>query len=130
MKSVVVIDDDDDVRDVIVFALENEGFHVSSFANGKLGLDALRRMSLSDLPGLIIVDYLMPEMDGITFMKIIKEKYSDTLGTIPLAMSSAMGSFDSMLPHDPNLILLHKPMDLEDLLQVARSHCLESQKYL
>ncbi len=122
MKPIVVIDDDHDVRDVIVFALENDGFSVSSFENGKLGLDALNDMTTDKLPGLIIVDYLMPEMDGVTFINLIKNSFP-RLSKIPVAISSAMGAMNSAIIKDNDIILLHKPMDLDDLLKVARHHC-------
>lgn len=122
MKQIVVIDDDHDVRDVIVFALENDGFSVSSFENGKEGLDALNEMKTESLPGLIIVDYLMPEMDGMTFINQIKNSFPK-LANIPVAISSAMGAMNSSIIKDNDIILLHKPMDLDDLLKVARQHC-------
>lgn len=122
MKPIVVIDDDHDVRDVIVFALENDGFSVSSFENGKEGLDALNDMTSDKLPGLIIVDYLMPEMDGVTFINQIKNSFPK-LSKIPVAISSAMGAMNSSIIKDNDIILLHKPMDLDDLLKVARHHC-------
>ena len=122
MKQIVVIDDDDDVREVIVFALENDGFEVSSYENGKEGLEALNDMKTESLPGLIIVDYLMPEMDGVTFINQIKTSFPK-LSNIPVAISSAMGAMNSSIIKDNDIILLHKPMDLDDLLKVAREHC-------
>lgn len=122
MKKVFVIDDDADVRDVIVFALEEEGYEVEVSENGKQGLDILSSYEQSRYPGLIIVDYLMPEMDGITFIKTLKTEYSDSLGKIPLVISSAMGQMDEFdFLSDVNR--LYKPMDLEDLLKIVKKYC-------
>lgn len=123
MKPVVVIDDDADVRDVLVYALETEGFDVLSFSNGKLGLEGLLNLAEDERPGLIIVDYLMPEMDGLTFINELKIHYSETLGKIPVAISSAMGNIDSELIEDSSLLRLHKPMDLDELFQMAKDNC-------
>ena len=123
MKSVVVIDDDIDVRDVIVFALQSDGFEVHSYSNGKLGLEALLKTSPEKLPGLVIVDYLMPEMDGLTFINEICTKYEGLLGKIPLALSSAMGTVTPQVDCSNELIHLHKPMDLDDLLRIVRKYC-------
>jgi two-component system, NtrC family, nitrogen regulation response regulator GlnG len=123
MKPVMLIDDDIDVRDVIVYALENDNLKVNCFENGKLGLDALKRLSPEDYPGLIIVDFMMPEMDGLTFIKEVREKHPDTIGKIPIAISSAAGVMDSKITSTEDLIFLHKPMDLFDLLKVAKEHC-------
>jgi DNA-binding response OmpR family regulator len=123
MKNVVVIDDDDDVRDVIVYALETDGFSVLPFENGRHGYEALLNLEKKDYPGLIIVDYMMPEMDGMSFISEIRSKHAETLGKIPIAMSSAMGTVHPSFSGQKNLILLPKPMDLDYLLEVARSYC-------
>lgn len=123
LKKILVIDDDEDVRDVIVFALSNDGFDVISAINGIDALNILNKLNLSDYPDFIIVDNLMPEMDGVTFIHELKEKYSETFGKIPIALSSAMGTVDPSLEKFSDLIILHKPMDLNDLLQVALESC-------
>ncbi len=123
MEKILVIDDDDDVREVIVFALSSDGFDVASAINGVDALNILNNLNPSEYPDFIIVDNLMPEMDGVTFIHEIKEKYPDTFGKIPLALSSAMGTVDPSLEKFSDLIILHKPMDLNDLLQVARESC-------
>lgn len=120
-KSVVVIDDDEDVREVIAFALENDGLKVIPFENGKEGYHGV--VALHEMPGLIIVDYLMPEMDGLAFIQKLRKEYPETFGKVPIAISSAMGKSDPQFASLEGLILLHKPMDLDDLLLIARQHC-------
>jgi CheY-like chemotaxis protein len=123
MKQVYVIDDDLDVRDIIVYALETTGFNVKSFSNGEEALKALDQCPQNELPGLIIVDYLMPIMDGAVFIQTIQQSKKEELLSIPLALSSAMGPQDAVLSKLTNVIHLPKPMDLEDLLKVAKEHC-------
>lgn len=123
MKPIVVIDDDADVREVFIFALENEGYQVISYENGKVALEALTHLSPDEFPSLIIVDYLMPEMNGGTFINKIKTEYAETLGKIPVAITSAMGSFDPELQKNPEVVQLHKPIELEELLMVVRKLC-------
>ena len=123
-KKIMVVDDDEDIRDVIVFALENDDFEVLTAPHGKAALKLLTSMK-KELPGLIIVDYLMPEMDGVTLIHEMKEKHPHDLGKIPIVLSSAMGEIDPSLEKFQGLILLHKPMDLEDLLKIARKACRE-----
>ena len=123
MGSIVIIDDDADVRDIITFALENDGHKVLSFENGKVALEALSSMAKENLPGMLIVDYLMPEMDGATFIKEIRNNYPHTLGKIPVTLTSAMGALDPEMKDAENLFHLHKPMDLDDLLKLVRKHC-------
>lgn len=120
-KNVVVIDDDEDVRDVIVFALESHGMKVIPFTNGREGFDGL--VQSKELPGLVIVDYLMPEMDGITFINRLRSEHPERFKSLPIAVSSAMGKSDPELMKIPDLIYLHKPMDLDDLVAIAKKHC-------
>jgi two-component system, NtrC family, nitrogen regulation response regulator GlnG len=121
MKHVILIDDDKDIRDVIAFALENEGFEVHPFENGKKCLEELAHQN--DMPGLIIVDYLMPEMNGITFINRMRENFPDTFSKVPIAISSAMGPMSPELNSLNGLIHLPKPMNLDDLLKLATEHC-------
>lgn len=123
MKKVYVIDDDLDVRDIIVFALENSGFSVTSFTNGEEAFQALLDSPTKDLPGLIIVDYLMPVMDGVTFINQVQNCNKKEIINITLALSSAMGQMDPAISNLKNVIHLPKPMELEDLLLVAKNHC-------
>jgi CheY-like chemotaxis protein len=123
MKSVVVIDDDIDVRDVIAFAVGNDGFDVTSYSNGREALEVLLKTPQENLPGLIIVDYLMPEMDGLTFINEINAKHSKHLGHVALAFSSAMGSVEPQIISKNEIIYLHKPMELEELLKIVRKFC-------
>ena len=123
MKSVLVIDDDQDIREVISFALESEGYRVLSTDGARKGLAVLERLSAPDLPGLIIVDYLMPDWDGISFIKKLKTDYPEGLGKIPILFSSAMGEIDTTDPQLAGVETLFKPMDLNDLLKVVEKYC-------
>jgi CheY-like chemotaxis protein len=122
MKHIVVIDDDVDVREVTIFALENEGYKVVSFDNGKKALDYLLGLNQADLPGLIIVDYMMPQMDGAAFVNEVKNINADTLGHLSIAITSAMDKVESKVKSQ-DVIYLHKPMDLEELLDVVKVSC-------
>ena len=121
-KTVVIIDDDEDVREILIYTLESEGFKILPFDNGHKALEVLKDLSKEDLPGLIIVDYMMPEMDWVTFINEIKSKYEDRLGHIPVALSTAMGTMeDFSLP--PGIIQLFKPMELDELIRVVYRYC-------
>ncbi|MES2525901.1 MAG: response regulator [Bdellovibrionota bacterium] len=120
MKRVVcIIDDDEDVRDVVTYALEDDGFEVMPFANPEEALTELKDMD--QLPGFFLLDYLMPRMDGLAFIKKIRSDYHDTLGKIPMALSSANGKINDL---PTGVMELQKPMDLDVLLDLVRDHCL------
>lgn len=122
-KAVCIIDDDDDVRDVVAFALENDGFDVLSFENPKLAIKSLLELAPADYPGLIIVDYFMPEMDGVSFINLIQAEHKDSLGRIQIAFSSARDANDTPVELPEGIIHLNKPMELDDLLKVAKNYC-------
>ena len=122
MKDVFVIDDDADVREIMIFSLENEGFSVIPFESPMEALKVLLDKPKDRLPGLIIVDFMMPEMDGVTFIRELRDNHAKALGHIPVALSTAMGSMEeSPLPSD--IIRLHKPMELDDLIKVVNKYC-------
>jgi two-component system OmpR family response regulator len=60
MRKVLVVDDDAHIRDVVCFALRRAGFQPLSAGDGKAGLETAAR----ELPALVILDILMPELDG------------------------------------------------------------------
>jgi CheY-like chemotaxis protein len=68
-KKILVVEDDDDIREVITLSLPKNKFTVLEAKNGKEGLD----MALSEHPDLILLDLLMPVMDGMTALKNIRQ---------------------------------------------------------
>lgn len=61
METILIIDDDEDIREILGYALRKEGFSVHAAENGEKGL----QMAEKYLPDIIILDVMMPEMDGI-----------------------------------------------------------------
>lgn len=123
MRPVMIIDDDADVRDVLTFALENDGYQVIPYQNAKEALEKISRTKDTQLPCLIIVDYLMPEMDGATFIKKLHSRFPESYGEVPVALTSALSSLDPVIKPSEKVFHLHKPMDLDDLLALVRQHC-------
>jgi DNA-binding NtrC family response regulator len=112
-----VIDDDADVREVFAYALENEGHLVRTFDSAET---ALAHLSVQDavLPGLIIVDLMMPKMDGLQFIQHLRRTH-----LIPVALNSAKAA-DELGPElPPGVLTLGKPTNLETILQLARTYC-------
>ena len=65
-RSILVVDDNDDVREAIIAALRVAGYDAVGAENGAVALARLRDEGLR--PGLILLDLMMPEMDGFEFM--------------------------------------------------------------
>ncbi len=68
-RGVVVIEDDPDVRDLLVTILEGSGYAVTATANGRDGLDAVRRTE----PDVITLDLALPDLDGLELCRMIRD---------------------------------------------------------
>ena len=80
------VDDDNTIRDIEVYTLEQTGFKARGFADGISMLEALK----TEIPKLIILDIMMPEMDGLEVLKKLRSEsaYKD----IPVIMATAKGT--------------------------------------
>jgi CheY-like chemotaxis protein len=112
-RTVLVVDDDDDVRAVMVAVLEDDGWIVQTAENGLRALDSLTKSQ----PAAIILDLRMPVMDGLTFA----EKYREfPEPRSPLILISATVSGEAIRATGA-AAGLRKPIDLDDLLDTVRS---------
>lgn len=68
MFSILIIDDEEDIRDILKYNLEKEGFTVDTASNGEEGLVKIK----SNIPDLLILDVMMPGMDGIEVCELIR----------------------------------------------------------
>ena len=83
--SVLVVEDEDHIRQIIKYNLELEGFKIQEAENGKVALEMLR--SMEEKPKVVLSDRMMPEMDGIELLEAIREDYE--LEKIPVIMLTA-----------------------------------------
>ena len=113
-RPVLVVDDDPDIRETLRFVLEDAGYPVYSAENGR---EALEILSCSELPGLILLDLMMPVMSGDELLKALKAVKA--LAQIPVAVVTASGA--PMPPLASNL--LKKPVDLDVLLRIVARSC-------
>jgi CheY-like chemotaxis protein len=118
-NTIMVVEDDDEIRDSLQQVLEDEGFGVVTAANGRHALDALASI---EPPSLILLDLMMPEMDGYQFLDA--RARDANLGSIPVVVVSA---FQSRGPLRGAAEFLRKPVDLERLLRVVGKYCARAQ---
>ncbi|MBX2953402.1 MAG: response regulator transcription factor [Leadbetterella sp.] len=71
---ILVIDDDEDIRELLIYNLEKENYEVRSAENGLRGLEVARQFQ----PDIILIDIMMPVMDGIQAGKVIKNELKNT----------------------------------------------------
>ena len=65
----LVVDDSSVIRKILTVYLQQLGFNVTSAVNGRDGLDRLKEMAQTDV---VIVDWMMPEMDGMSFLRAVR----------------------------------------------------------
>jgi len=114
--TVFVVEDDADTREMIGQFLELEGYHVESAGDGK---QALERLGAVSGPCVILLDLMMPVMDGWQFRR--EQLQDETLSRIPVIVVSAAGR-DGLERIDADAYL-PKPIDLTVLLQRVREYC-------
>lgn len=108
-KTVLVVEDHQDSREMLCEILENSGLAVIAAANG---IEAIERMQ-SRVPNVVLTDMSMPEMDGIELARYIKSH--DRFGHIPIALISAnLPSASAYFPEISALLL--KPCSVDHLL--------------
>ena len=110
---VLIVDDDDDIRESLRDLLEGEGYAVATADNGKEALESLRR---GLLPCLIILDLMMPVMDGWQFRT---EQQSDPqLAMIPVVVITA--ARDTRVDA---VEILPKPLHPDSILGTIARYC-------
>jgi len=84
-KHVYVVEDEEDIRELLKFHLDREGYTVTTVANGE---EAVKKIS-RDLPDIILLDLLLPGMDGLEVCRTLKK--DPRTAAIPILMVTAKG---------------------------------------
>ncbi|NMO18985.1 response regulator [Pyxidicoccus fallax] len=111
---VLVVDDDPDILEALSEILEAEGFEIRRARNGK---EALERLE-PEPPNLILLDLMMPVMDGWEFAQRMRQK--PAVATIPIIVLSADRNVGSKAADIGAVGHLAKPFELNDLLDMVR----------
>ena len=122
--SILVVDDQEAIREMFAALLEEEGYAVACAANGKDALDYLRQAK--ELPGLILLDLAMPVMTGHEFLS--EQRQDPMLASIPVILMTARGHFEQEGVASYAAHYIHKPTDLDTLLEAIRYHYAVSQE--
>jgi CheY-like chemotaxis protein len=115
---ILIIDDDPDIREAIALALETRGYRVVAASDGEEGLARLRA---DDRPGLVLLDLMMPGMNGWDLCETIAR--DPLLRDVPVVVFTG----NTRAANDPLPIVgfLKKPIDLETLLAVVEKNVLK-----
>jgi CheY-like chemotaxis protein len=108
------VEDDFDVRDALVEILESEGREVMGAGNG---LEALNQMRMGPSPCLVLLDLMMPVMDGWQFR--VEQLRDPRLAVIPVVLMSADARVDQEAATLGAAAYLRKPLEVEELLEIV-----------
>jgi CheY-like chemotaxis protein len=116
MTTVLVVDDESSIVEVLTTLLEDEGYHVVTARNGAEGL---ARLAASQ-PEVVLCDVMMPVLDGL---EMCQRMHSDPLyHSIPVVLMSAINAATKLAGCN-YAMLLAKPFDLEEVINVVASLC-------
>ncbi|MFL5786079.1 MAG: response regulator [Bacteriovoracaceae bacterium] len=119
-QSILVVEDDDDIRTAMIDVLESEGYHATAATNGKEALDFLHQ---SKKPCLVLLDMMMPIMNGREFLDKVKE---DTyLAPIPVLVVSAIADKTNT---NGAVGFIKKPVDIDMVLKIVNRYCSDAMK--
>jgi CheY-like chemotaxis protein len=111
---VVLVDDDDGIREAFTEVLESEGYNVRGFRDGREAIDGLGDHAG---PCLILLDWMMPVMNGEQFLEARGTSLRDT----PVVVVSAIArNLTSRVPGVAALV--EKPIDIDVLINLVRRH--------
>lgn len=123
MAKILVVDDDQDLRDNLVEILGNAGFELSAAENGETAMTALARENFD----LVLLDSIMPGMGGMEALPQIKRLYPSIKIIMLTAFSTVDGAVEAMRKGADDYIT--KPFKIADLLVTVR-RALEEAKFV
>ncbi len=88
---IVIVEDDEDISDLVAFNLQRQGWHTRQYYNGAEALSAIR----AQCPDLIILDIMLPGMDGLSLYAQMKE--GDSAAHIPVLFLTAKAQLEDRL---------------------------------
>lgn len=114
MTTILIVDDEYLIADILGFALEDEGYMTVTASNGKKGLEVLTR----ERPELVITDFMMPVMDGLEFARAIRAR-EDGKSLPILLMSGAQGALGREHP-DLFKAVFDKPFKIDEVIAMVK----------
>lgn len=120
MAKVMIIDDEKDLVYLLKVVLEKEGFEVIESFNGKEAYEMLSGITQKEeAPDAILLDVMMPEMDGYTFRSKLQE--NEKLNDIPIIILTARGQMKDLFELSANVFaFLEKPFEPRNLVQIVK----------
>ena len=112
--TVLIVDDDSYIREALTDLFQDEGYRVLVARDGAEALALLAH----ERPCVILLDIMMPVMDGLTFLRHIRSTIPHR--NIPVAIMTAV---PARVPKTVDVPLIRKPIEIHSLLDIVHQHC-------
>ena len=113
---VLIVEDDEDLREMMAQLLTLEGYDAATVSNGREALEYLHKATT---PNVILLDLMMPVMDGWEFRR--QQQADPELAPVPVIVLSALDPARAATVDAD--AFLKKPLDFDRLLELVRRHC-------
>lgn len=118
IETVLVVEDNDDLRENLAFFIQLQGFEVLTASNGQ---EALHMIQQNGPPCLILLDLMMPVMDGWALRaELLKDP---TSAQVPVVLLSGIGDIEREARALKAAGFLSKPFEPEELYRLLHAHC-------
>ena len=125
-KSILIVEDNDDIRETLEQVLKTEGYNVCAVTNGRDALVALKKVPA---PALVLLDLMMPVMNGWEFMEAQKE--DAVFASLPVVVVSALNAPTALSNNAiplPAVGYIKKPIALNTLMDIVVQYCGQGQE--
>lgn len=118
LKNILIIEDVEDHLEIVKLILEQHNYCVLAATDGRSGLESVKK----NLPSLVILDVMLPEMNGYEVCKAIKEnEKTRTIPVIMLSVRSNPEDIEAAYKAGANKYMI-KPFNLEELINEVKKH--------
>lgn len=117
--AILVVENDGAIREVLLAVLEDEGYAAIGAADGQAALDYLH--SASEPPCLILLDLMMPRLDGWAFRAA--QQHDQRIATVPVVVLSARPDGLEQVAALGDVAFLSKPINMSSMLSLVQTHC-------
>jgi DNA-binding response OmpR family regulator len=121
-RGVLVVEDDASIRRLVTMVLTRHGYHVDGAADG---LEAVLKLGICEYD-VIILDLMMPQLDGFTFLHTLAESDPDRLRKVIVTSAASPAVIRERMSGTPFQVL-PKPFDISELVQSVRA-CVDAQE--
>jgi CheY-like chemotaxis protein len=117
-ERILLVEDDEGLRETIADLLREEGYDVAMFASG---YDALEHLRTAPLPRVILLDLMLAGMDGFEFRRL--QLAEERIAHVPVVLLSGTSDLSALSTVLHAAAFLRKPFDVQALLTVVADTC-------